>query len=190
MEKLTPARSKELLAQTTKEAHLLQHALAVSAAMRAMARHFGADEDYWGAIGLLHDYDYEQHPEEHLKHTEAPLQAAGVDGEAVRAILSHGFGPCTDVEPQSDLEKSLFTVDELTGLISATAKMRPAGISDLEPKSVRKKFKDKHFAAKIDREVIRQGAEMLGMDLSDIIALCIEGMKPYAAELGIQGTGA
>ena len=124
MEKLNKARSKELLATTTKETHLLQHALAVSAAMGAMARHFGEDPDYWEAVGLLHDFDYETHPEEHLRHTEAPLREAGVDEESIRAILAHGFGLCTEVEPESNLEKSLFAVDELTGLIAANAKMR------------------------------------------------------------------
>lgn len=188
MDKLTPQKSKELLETTTTQAHLLQHALAVSGAMAAMARHFGADEEYWQAIGLLHDYDYEQHPEEHLQHTAEPLAAAGVDGDAVRAIMAHGWGLCSDVEPQTELEKSLYAVDEMTGLISATARMRPNGIADLEPKSVKKKFKDKAFAAKIDREVIQKGADMLGMDLSQLITLCIEGMKPYAAELGLLGT--
>ncbi|MDL2294752.1 hypothetical protein LJC60_09045 [Ruminococcaceae bacterium OttesenSCG-928-D13] len=190
MEKLTQEKSRELLATTTTEAHLMQHALAVSAAMGAMAKHFGEDEAYWMAIGLLHDYDYEQHPDEHLKHTEAPLTAAGVDAEAVRAILAHGWPECTDVKPETNLEKSLFAVDELTGLISATAKMRPNGIADLEPKSVKKKFKDKHFAAKVDREIISQGAEMLGMELGELITICIDGMKPHAAELDLLGTEA
>ncbi|NLW80027.1 MAG: HDIG domain-containing protein [Ruminococcaceae bacterium] len=189
MEKLSKEKSRALLESTTTEAHLLQHALAVSVAMGAMARHFGADADYWQAVGLLHDYDYQQHPDEHLQHTAAPLAGAGVDDESVRAILSHGWGLCTDVQPQTDLEKSLYAVDELTGLISATAKMRPSGIADLEPKSVKKKFKDKAFAAKIDRTVIQQGADMLGMELGALIALCIEGMKPCATELGLLGTG-
>ncbi len=188
MEKLTMEQSRRLLGETTHEAHLVQHALAVSAAMGAMAAHFGEDMPYWQAVGYLHDYDYEQHPSEHLQHTEAPLRAAGVDEESLRAILAHGYGLLNEVKPESRLEQSLYAVDELTGLISATAKMRPAGILDLEPKSVKKKFKDKAFAAKIDREVIRQGAEMLGMELGDLIAICIEGMKPYAAELGIAGT--
>jgi putative nucleotidyltransferase with HDIG domain len=188
MEKLTRGKAERLLADTTTEAHLLQHALAVSAAMGAMARRYGAEEDYWMAIGLLHDYDYEQHPDEHLRHTAAPLAAAGVDDEAIRAIMAHGWGLCSDVEPRSELEKSLFAVDELTGLISATARMRPGGITDLEPKSVRKKFKDKAFAAKIDREVIQKGAEMLGLELGEMTAICIEGMRPYAAQLGLLGT--
>ncbi len=171
------------------EPHLLQHALAVSAAMGAMAHHFGADEEYWRAVGLLHDLDYERHPNEHLQHTEAPLREAGVDEETIRAVLAHGWGQCTNVQPESELEKSLYAVDELTGLIAATARMRPGGIADLEPKSVAKKFKDKAFAAKIDRTVIAQGAEMLGMDLAQLTALCIEGMRPLAAQLGLQGTG-
>ena len=189
MEKLTNERSRELLQQTTKETHLLQHALAVSAAMGAMAKHYGQDAEYWQAVGFLHDYDYEQHPSEHLQHPEAPLREAGVDEESIRAIMAHGFGDLTEVQPESELEKSLFAVDELTGLISATAKMRPNGIADLAPKSVKKKFKDKAFAAKINREVIRTGADALGMDLSDLIAICIEGMRPYAEELGLSGTG-
>lgn len=189
MEKLTMERAKELIASTTTQQHLLQHALAVSAAMGAMAKHYGEDIAYWEAVGFLHDYDYEQHPEEHLAFTKEPLEAAGVDADAIRAILAHGYDLCTDVKPESNLEKSLFAVDELTGLISATAKMRPSGISDLTAKSVRKKFKDKHFAAKIEREVIQQGADMLGMDLGQMIEICIEGMKPYALELELDGTG-
>ena len=190
MSALTMERARELLAATTREKHLLQHALAVSSAMGAMAIHFGEDEAYWRAVGFLHDYDYEQHPEAHLKFTEEPLREAGVEEEAVRAILAHGWGLCTDVEPHTNMEKSLYAVDELTGLISATAKMRPNGILDLEPKSVKKKFKDKAFAAKIDRGVIQKGADMLGMELTELITLCIKGMRDVADELGIGGAGA
>lgn len=184
-EKLTLARAKELLAATTTEGHLFEHALAVSACMGAMARHFGADEAYWQAVGYLHDYDFEQFPDEHLRHTEQPLRDAGVDEESIRAILAHGYGLVTDVEPVTDMEKSIYTVDELSGLIAASARVHPAGIAELKPSSVRKKFKDKRFAAKIDRAVIQDGCDRLGMELSDVIALCIEGMKPFAAELGI-----
>ena len=187
MKKLDIAEAKSLLATTTTEAHLLQHALAVSAAMGGMARHFGEDEDYWQAIGFLHDYDYQQHPDEHLHHTEKPLCEAGVDDVAIRAIMAHGYGLCTDVEPLTNLEKSLYAVYELTGIISATAKMRPAGIMDLEAKSVKKKLKDKAFAAKIDREVIQNGATMLGMDIGDMITICIGAMQPHAKELGLLG---
>ncbi len=188
MEKLSMQKAQTLLEASTTKPHLLQHALAVSAAMGALARRFDGDEDYWRAIGLLHDYDFESHPDEHLQHTEAPLRQAGVDDESIRAILSHGYGICNDVEPQTMMEKSLYTVDELTGLVSASAKMRPNGIADMKAKSVRKKFKDKNFAAKIDRDTIQQGAAMLDIELSELITLCIDGMKPHADALGLQGT--
>ncbi len=188
MENLSLEKAKQLIATTTSEPHLLQHALAVSAAMGAMAQHFNQDSAYWQAVGMLHDYDYQQYPNEHLQHTETPLQQAGVNAEAIRAILCHGYGLCTDVKPETNLEKSLYAVDELTGLISATARMRPGGIATLEPKSVQKKFKDKAFAAKIDRAVIQNGANMLGLSLAELTTICINGMKPHAAELGLLGT--
>lgn len=188
MEKLTLDEARKLNGTMVKDAHLLIHALNVSYAMGAMARHFGEDEEHWMAVGLLHDYDYEQYPEEHLRHTAEPLLAAGVPESDVRAILSHGYSVCTDVKPESDLEKSLFTVDELTGIIQACARMRPLGIRDLEVKSFMKKFKDKKFAAKCDRELILKGCEMLGMELRDVAEICIEGMKPHAEELGIAGS--
>lgn len=137
------------------------------------------------AIGYLHDYDYEQHPEEHLQHTQQPLLDAGLTAEEVRAILAHGYGHCNDVQPLTDLEKSLFTVDELTGIIQAAARMRPMGITDMEVSSFMKKFKDKKFAAKCDREVIRQGCQMLGMEVRDVASICIEAMKQHAQELQI-----
>ena len=185
--KLTLEQAKRLLAVSTTEEHLLKHALAVSSAMGAMAGHFGADADHWRAVGYLHDYDYQLHPDEHLKHTERELLAEGVDAVSVRAVLAHGWGACTDVVPESDLEKSLYAVDELTGLISANARMRPTGIHGLEPSSVKKKMKDKKFAAKINRSVIVKGAEMLGMDISELISLCVKGMTPHARELDIAG---
>ena len=113
----------------------------------------------------------------------------GVDEEDVRAILSHGWGICTDVEPVTNLEKSLFTVDELTGIIQACARMRPMGIRDLEIKSFMKKYKDKKFAAKCNRELIQKGCELLGMDVREVAEICIEGMRPHAAEIGLEGTG-
>lgn len=187
---LTLERAKELNREMVTEPHLIVHSTNVMAAMEGMARHFGADVEHWKAIGYLHDYDYEKYPEEHLKHTEEPLLAAGVDPEDVRAIMSHGYGICSDVKPESNLEKSLFTVDELTGIIEACARMRPHGITDLEVKSFMKKFKDKRFAAKCDRALILQGCEMLGMDIRDVAEICIEGMKPYAEEIGLLGTEA
>lgn len=180
---LTMDRAKELLNTTTTEEHLFLHAKNVSAAMEGLAKHFGADAAHWAAIGYLHDYDYEQHPEEHLQHTEAPLLAAGLTAEEVRAILAHGYGCCNIVEPVTDLEKSLYTVDELTGIIQAAARMRPAGITDMEISSFMKKFKDKKFAAKCDRELIKRGCAMLGIEVRDVAAICIEAMKAHAEEL-------
>ena len=185
---LTLERAKELLAGEVSEPHLIAHAVSVMAAMGAMAKHFGEDEENWRAIGYLHDYDYEKYPEEHLMHTEAPLREAGLSEEEIRAILSHGYSICTEVKPETQREKSLFTVDELTGIIGACARMRPNGITDLGVKSFMKKFKDKSFAAKCNRELIKTGCNMLGMEVREVAELCIEGMKPYAAELGLLGT--
>ena len=156
--------------------------------MGAMAKHFGEDPEYWEAIGYLHDYDYQEFPEEHLQHTKDPLLAAGVSEEDVRAILSHGYTIINDVEPVTNMEKSLFAVDELTGIIQACARMRPNGITDLEVKSFMKKYKDKKFAAKCNRELIAKGCEMLGMEVKEVAEICIEGMRPHAEEIGLLGT--
>ena len=185
---LTLKEATELNATMVTEEHLILHAKNVCYAMGAMAKHFGEDPEHWQAIGILHDYDYEKYPEEHLQHTAEPLREAGVSEEEIRAILSHGYGICTDVEPVTNLEKSLFTVDELTGIIQAAARMRPNGISDMEIKSFMKKFKDKKFAAKCDRGLIIKGCEMLGMDVRDVAEICIEGMKEHAEELGLAGS--
>ena len=186
---MTLALAKQLNDSMVTEDHLIIHALNVCYAMGAMARHFGEDEEHWMAVGYLHDYDYQQFPEEHLQHTEQPLLEAGVPAEDVRAILSHGYGIVNDVEPLTDMEKCLYTVDELTGIIQACARMRPNGIQDLEVKSFMKKFKDKHFAAKCDRPLILKGCEMLGMEVRDVAAICIDGMRPHAEEIGLLGTG-
>ncbi len=185
---LTLERATELNATMVTEEHLILHARNVCYAMGAMAKHFGEDAEHWQAVGMLHDYDYEKHPDEHLQHTKEPLLAAGVSEEDVRAILSHGYGIVNDVLPETNMEKSLFTVDELTGIIQACARMRPRGITDLEIKSFMKKFKDKKFAAKCSRETILQGCEMLGMDVRDVAEICIEGMKEHAAEIGLLGS--
>ena len=174
---LTLERAKELLATTTTEEHLFLHAKNVMAAMGGLARHFGEDEAHWMAIGYLHDYDYEQHPDEHLQHTEQPLKAAGLTDEEVRAILAHGYGLVNDVQPVTNLEKSLFTVDELTGIIQAAARMRPAGITDMEVSSFMKKFKDKKFAAGCSREVIQDGAARLGWTLDEVLEKTILAMR-------------
>ena len=180
---LTLERAKELLNSTTTEEHLFLHAKNVMAAMGGLAKHFGEDIAHWQAIGYLHDYDYEQHPEEHLQHTEAPLREAGLEENEIRAILAHGYEIINDVELITNMEKSLFAVDELTGIIQAAARMRPAGITDMEVSSFMKKFKDKKFAAKCDRELIKKGCEMLGMEVKDVASVCIEAMKELAEEL-------
>jgi len=185
---LTLERARELNDSQVTEEHLRIHATNVMAAMGAMAEHFGEDKEHWMAIGYLHDYDYEKFPEEHLQHTEEPLRAAGLEEDEIRAILAHGYGICNDVEPITNMEKSLYAIDELTGIISACALMRPHGITDLGVKSFMKKFKDKKFAAKCNREVIKDGCERLGMEVRDVAEICIEGMKPYAEEIGLLGT--
>ena len=180
---LTLDRAKELLSTTTTQEHLFLHAKNVMVAMGGLAKHFGEDVQHWMAIGYLHDYDYEQYPDEHLDHTRQPLQEAGLTDEEIRGILAHGYGLRNDVEPITNMEKALFTVDELTGIIQAAARMRPAGITDMEVSSFMKKFKDKKFAAKCNRAVIQQGCAMLGMEVRDVAAICIEAMKAHAEEL-------
>ena len=186
---LTLERARELNDSQVTEHHLIIHAKNVMYAMGAMADHFGGDREHWMAVGYLHDYDYEKYPDEHLQHTEKELLAEGVPAEDVRAIMSHGYGICSDVEPLSDMEKSLFAVDELTGIIQACARMRPLGITDLEVKSFMKKFKDRKFAAKCDRDLIIKGCGMLGMEVAQLAEICIEGMKPYAEDIELTGAG-
>ena len=187
MDRLTLEKAKEINASMVTEEHLILHAANVSAAMGAMAEHFGEDKEHWEAVGWLHDYDYEKYPDEHLKHTEEALLELGVPAEDVRAILSHGYSICTDVEPLTNMVKSLFTVDELTGIVQAAARMRPNGIIDMEVKSFMKKWKDKRFAAKCNRELILKGCEMLDMEIRDVAEIVIEGMKEHAEELQLAG---
>ena len=136
MAKLTMDKAERLIRANVTEAHLFTHALAVSSAMGAMAQNFGEDKAHWQAVGYLHDVDYEKFPSEHLAHTRELLKDEDIDEEDIRAILSHGYGICSDVEPLTNMEKSLFTVDELTGIVQAASLMRPTGISDLEVKSL------------------------------------------------------
>lgn len=185
--KLTMNKAAEILKKHVTEEHLFQHALAVSAAMGAMAEHFGADVEHWRCIGYLHDVDYEKFPDEHCLHVEELLEPEDVDEADIRAIISHGYELCADVEPVTELEKSLYTVDELTGIISAASLMRPAGITTLGVKSLMKKFKDKKFAAKCDRSVILKGCDMLGMELTEVAELAIRGMQTEAEALGLGG---
>ena len=183
MEKLTLEEAKRLNDTAVTEEHLQLHAANVSACMGAMAEHFGEDPEHWEAVGYLHDYDYQAFPEEHLAHTEEPLKAAGVPAEDIRAILSHGYSICNEVKPETVMEKALFTVDELSGIIQAAARMRPNGIVDMDVKSFMKKWKNKKFAEKCNRPLILEGCEMLEMDIRDVAEICIEGMKQHAAEL-------
>lgn len=186
--KLSREEAWELLTEYTKTPALRKHALAVEAAMRHFARLYGEDEEIWGAAGLLHDLDYEKFPEEHCHKAEEIMREHGLDENYIRAMNCHAYGICTDVEPESNMEKALFTVDELTGLINALCLMRPSkSVLDLEVKSVKKKFKDKSFAAGVNRDTVRRGCEMLGMELDTVIQETIEGMKEKAQEIGLKG---
>ncbi len=154
--------------------------------MRHFAAIYGEDEEKWGIIGLIHDLDYEMYPEEHCKKTEEILRAKGWPEDHIRAVLSHGYGLVTDVEPVEPVEKVLYTIDELTGLITAAAYMRPSkSVSDMEVKSVMKKFKSPAFAAGVDRSVILDGCDRLGMDIRDVVQECILGMRKVAPALGM-----
>jgi len=169
---------------------LIKHALAVEAVMRYMARKRGEDEETWGLVGLVHDLDYERWPDQHCAKTAEILRERGWPEELVRAVVSHGFGLCTDVEPQTEMEKVLYAVDELTGLIVATALVRPSrSVMDMKAKSVRKKWKDKSFAAGVNREIIEDGARRLGVDLADLFTDTIMGMREAADALGLAGAG-
>jgi predicted hydrolase (HD superfamily) len=165
---------------------LLKHAYAVEGAMRYIARTMNEDETKWGIIGLIHDLDYERFPEQHCKKTPEILKERGWPADYIRAVVSHGWGLCSDVEPQTNLEKVLYTIDELTGLVKAVALMRPSrSVKDLEAKSVMKKWKDKAFAAGVNRSVIEKGTAMLGMDMSDLITRTIMGMREVAEKIGL-----
>jgi predicted hydrolase (HD superfamily) len=182
---ITLKRAEEINKEMVTEHSLILHSKNVSYAMGGMAKHFGEDVDHWQAIGYLHDYDYEKYPEEHLQHTEQALKDAGLSDTEIRAILSHGYGLVNDIKPETNMEKSLYTVDELTGIIQAAARMRPGGITDMGISSFMKKFKDKKFAAGCDRNVIKQGCEMLGMDVREVAEIAIEAMKEHRDELEI-----
>ncbi|MCX5646455.1 MAG: HDIG domain-containing protein [Phycisphaerae bacterium] len=180
-----------LLQQYNKSEALIRHALAVEAVMRYCARKRGQDVEQWGVIGLVHDLDYEQFPEQHCHKSEQILREHGWPEEYIRAVLSHGWGICTEVEPKSDLEKTLFAIDELTGLVAATAIVRPSkSVLDMEPKSVKKKWKEKSFAAGVNREVIEKGAALLGVDVNELIGDAILGMREAAGQIGLAGNSA
>lgn len=166
---------------------LVTHGLAVEGTMRYMARKAGEDEEMWGIVGLLHDLDYEKFPEQHCHKTAQILREKGYSEEIIRAIMSHGWGICTDVEPQSRMEKTLYAVDELTGLITACALVRPSrSVMDLELSSAKKKYKDARFAAGASREVIQKGADMLGVGIDELIVDVITAMRGIAPNLGLE----
>jgi len=177
-----------LVKEFNKSEGLIKHALAVEAVMRYIARKRGQDEETWGVVGLVHDLDYERFADRHCTKTAEILRERGWPEGLVRAVVSHGYGLCTDVEPQTEMEKVLYAIDELTGLVVATALVRPSrSVMDMAAKSVRKKWKDKAFAAGVNRAVIEDGARRLGMDLSDLITDTILGMREAAEELGLAG---
>ena len=175
-----------LLKEFNKSESLLKHAYSVEGVMRHMARNRGEDEGKWGIIGLIHDLDYEHFPDQHCKKSQEILENRGWPDDYVRAIVSHGWGICSDVEPQAEMEKILYTIDELTGFITAVALIRPSkSVADLEAKSVMKKWKDKSFAAGVNRSVIEKGTAMLGLELRELITEVIMGMRDVANRIGL-----
>jgi len=190
MSSKVPTREEayQLLTEYNKSDSLIKHALAVEGVMRYFARKRGEDEEKWGIIGLVHDLDYEQFPEEHCHKSEEILKEKDWPEEYIRAVVSHGWGLCSNVEPQTELEKVLYTIDELTGLVVTTALVRPSkSVMDVKVKSVKKKWKDKRFAAGVDRSIIEKGAQMLGMEVSDLIADTLAGMQEVAEAIGLKG---
>ena len=184
----TREEALNLLKEYNKNESLIKHALAVEGVMRYMARKRGEDEEKWGVIGLIHDLDYEQFPDKHCKKTEEILRQNDWPEEYIRAVISHGWGICTDVKPESEMEMVLYAIDELTGLVVTSALVRPSkSVMDMKAKSVKKKWKQKQFAAGVDRSIIERGAAMLGIELSEVINDTIMGMREVAEEIGLKG---
>lgn len=185
-----PSRDEalELLHSYNATENLLNHAYAVEAVMRYIARKLGQDEEKWGVIGLVHDLDYEKFPSQHCTKTREILKEHNWPEEYIRAVVSHGWGICSDVQPQTELEKTLYAIDELTGLVAASALVRPSrSVLDLTVSSVRKKWKSPAFAAGVDRSVVTRGAEMLGVTVEQLIDDTIMGMREVAAAIGLEG---
>lgn len=177
---LTRQQALELLRKYNKEPFHILHGLTVEGVMRWFAREqgYGEEEEYWGEAGLLHDIDFELYPEKHCKKAPELLKEAGVSDDMINSICSHGYGLCSDVEPKHEMEKILFATDELTGLIGAATKMRPSkSVMDMEVSSLKKKFKDKRFAAGCSRDVIKNGAERLGWTLEELMEKTILAMR-------------
>ncbi len=190
MEEKKPTRQEvlELLHQYNESDSLRKHAYAVEGVMRYIARKRGEDEEKWGVVGLIHDLDYEKFPEQHCTKTGEILREKGWPEEYIRAAVSHGWGICSEVMPQTDLEKCLYAIDELTGLVVTTALIRPSkSVLDVQLKSVKNKWKDKRFAAGVDRSVIEKGAEMLHIPLDELIDDTIKGMQEVAEAIGLKG---
>jgi putative nucleotidyltransferase with HDIG domain len=184
----TREEAYRLLTEYNQNQSLIRHALAVEGVMRYFARKRGEDEERWGVIGLVHDLDYERYPAEHCRKTEEILRKENWPEEFIHAVVSHGWGICSDVEPQTELEKVLYAVDELTGLVTTTALVRPSkSVLDTPAKSVLKKWKDKRFAAGVDRSIIERGAQMLGVDLTELVTDTIMGMREVAEQIGLKG---
>lgn len=184
--KLTRENAVALLKQYNKESFHILHAYTVEGVMRWFADEmgYGEEKEYWSLVGLLHDIDFEQYPEEHCKKAPMLLREGGAEEELIHAVCSHGYGICSDVEPVHPMEKVLFAVDELTGLIGAAARMRPSkSVMDMEVSSLKKKFKDKRFAAGCSRDVIRQGADRLGWELDELFEKTIEAMRSCEEEI-------
>ena len=185
----TRENALELLKKHNKDEGHIKHALAVEASMKFFAEKMGGDVDKWGMAGLLHDIDWEEMqetPERHTIEGARWLSEEGYPEDIVRAVLAHGWGICSDVKPESDMEKVLFTIDELTGLVMTAALVRPSrSVQDLEVKSVKKKWKDKAFAKGVDRELIVKGAEMIPMPLDTVIEWVILAMRRIESDLGL-----
>ena len=174
----TPDEAFELVKQYNKEPFHLEHAQIVSKVMGEFAKEYDPERvDFWRSVGMLHDIDFELWPEQHCVKANEMLHEMGLDEALIHAVVSHGYGICADVEPTLYMEKVLFATDELTGLIGAAAKMRPTGLEGMDAKSLNKKFKDKKFAAGCSRDVIRRGAEMLGMELPELFTRTIAAMQ-------------
>ncbi|MCP4747512.1 MAG: HDIG domain-containing protein [Desulfobacteraceae bacterium] len=190
MTEFKPTREEafELLCQYNTSDSLVRHALAVEGVMRHFAANRGEDEQLWGIIGLVHDLDYEQFPEQHCQKSAEILREHNWPESYIRAVVCHGWGLCSDLKPKTDLEKVLYAVDELTGLVATCALVRPSkSVLDLTAKSVKKKWKDKRFASGVDRTIIDRGAEMLAMERTELITETIMGMRMVAKVIGLKG---
>ncbi|MCD8097141.1 MAG: hydrolase [Lachnospiraceae bacterium] len=187
--KISRAEALALLQKYNKEPFHILHGLTVEGAMRYFAKELGYEEeiDYWGIVGLLHDIDFELYPEQHCQKAPELLREGGIGEDMIYSICSHGYGICSDLEPKHQMEKVLFACDELTGLIGAAAKMRPSkSVMDMELKSLKKKYKDKRFAAGCSRDIIAQGAEMLGWTLDELLERTILAMRSCEASVNAE----